>query len=202
MVRERDHGTHRRTPPCRGAGDALPGGTGRDGGAALPGDLAAGAGADDPRGGRGAGLRAALGDAAGGAPQRLRPRGAGRPAAAQRQGRQPADPGPAGRLGRAGDGAARGRRRLERPQGRPLDGAASQPGGGASAAWLGGAEAAQVVGPGAAAAACARGHARAAGGPRRGLEAAVAQAKAAHPDRPVEVRAEDGWTHCVRPASA
>src|ERR687893_269144 len=124
MVRERDHVTHRRTPPCRGAGDALPGGTGRDGGAALPGDLAAGAGADDPRGGRGAGLRAALGDAAGGALQRPRPRGARRWAAAQRQGRQPAGPGPAGRL-------------------------------------------------------------------RKGLEEAVAQAKTAHPDRPVEVWAED-----------
>jgi len=48
-----------------------------------------------------------------------------------------------------------------------------------------------VVGPGAAAAACARRHARAAGGLRGGLEAAVAQARTAHPDRPVEVWAED-----------
>jgi hypothetical protein len=48
----------------------------------------------------------------------------------------------------------------------------------------------------------ARGDARGAGGLRGGLDAAVAQAKAAHPDRPVEVWAEDGWTHCVRPASA
>jgi hypothetical protein len=42
-----------------------------------------------------------------------------------------------------------------------------------------------------AAAACARGHARAAGGRQRGLEAAVARARAAHPDRPVEVWAAD-----------
>src|SRR5918997_439762 len=199
MVRERDHVTHRRTPPCRGAGDALPGGTGRDGGAALPGDLAAGAGADDPRGGRGAGLRAALGDAAGGALQRPRPRGARRWAAAQRQGRQPAHPGPAGRLGRAGDGAARGRRGVERPQGRPLDGATSRPGKGACAARLGGAAADRLVRPGAAAAACARGHARAAGRLQKGLEEAVAQAKTAHPDRPVEVWAEDGHRLGLKP---
>jgi transposase len=55
---------------------------------------------------------------------------------------------------------------------------------------------------GAAAAARARGHARAAGRLQGGLDAAVAQARAAHPDRPVEVWAEDGWTHRVRPASA
>src|SRR5215207_8361709 len=77
MVRERDHGTHRRASPCRGTGDAGPSRAGRDGGAALPGDLAAGAGADDPRGGRGAGLRAAPGGGAGGARQRLRSRSVG-----------------------------------------------------------------------------------------------------------------------------
>jgi hypothetical protein len=38
----------------------------------------------------------------------------------------------------------------------------------------------------------ARGDARAAGGVQKGLEAAIAQARAEHPDRPVEVRAEDG----------
>src|SRR4028119_582809 len=54
----------------------------------------------------GAGLRAALGDAVGGAPQRLRPRGAGRPAAAQRQDGQPADRGRAGPPGQAGAAAA------------------------------------------------------------------------------------------------
>src|SRR5918994_1441948 len=43
----------------------------------------------------------------------------------------------------------------------------------------------------AAAAARARGHARAAGRLQRGLDAAVTQAKAAHPDRPVEVWAAD-----------
>jgi hypothetical protein len=98
---------------------------------------------------------------------------------------------------------------LERPQGRPPDGAAARPGEGAPAARPGGAGADRLVDPGAAAAACARGHARAArgharaaGGLQGGLEAAVARARAAHPDRPVEVWAADGWTHCVRPASA
>src|SRR3712207_7707242 len=64
MVRERDHGTDRRASPCRGTGGTVPGGSGCDRGAAPPGDLAAGAGADLPRGGRSAGLRAALGGAA------------------------------------------------------------------------------------------------------------------------------------------
>ena len=202
MVRERDHGADRRASPCRGTGGTIPGGTGCDRGAAHPGDLAAGAGTDLPRGGRGAGLRAALGGAAGRPLQRVRPRSPRRPAAAERPGGKPAHPGGAVRLGRAPEGAARGRRAVERPQGRCLDGTASQPGGGASAAWLGGAEAARVVGPGPAAAAPPLGHARAAGGAEKKLDEAVAQAAAEHPDRPVEVWAEDGWTHCVRPASA
>ena len=67
---------------------------------------------------------------------------------------------------------------------------------------LGGAAPDRLVHSGAATAACARRHARAAGGLQGGLEAAVAEARAAHPDRPVEVWAEDGWTHCVRPVSA
>ena len=70
--------------------------------------------------------------------QRLRPRGAGRPAAAQRQGRQPADRRGARRLGRAGAGSARGRRGVERPQGGGLDGAAPRVAEGAPAARLGG----------------------------------------------------------------
>ena len=80
---------------------------------------------------------------------------------------------------------------MERPEGRVLDGAAPRPGEGAPAARLGGAEADQLVGPGAAAAPPAGGDTRAAGELQGGLEAAVAQAKAAHPDRPVEVWAED-----------
>jgi transposase len=80
---------------------------------------------------------------------------------------------------------------VERPQGRRLDGGASRPGEGAPAARLGGAEADRLVDPGAAAAACARRDTRGAGGVQGGLEAAVAQVKAAHPDRPVEVWAAD-----------
>jgi len=80
---------------------------------------------------------------------------------------------------------------VERPQGRRLDGAAPRAAEGAPAARLGGAEADRLVAPGAAAAARAGGGTRGAGGLQGGLEAAVAQAKAAHPDRPVEVWAED-----------
>src|SRR4029453_17365467 len=104
---------------------------------------------------------------------------------------QPADPGPAGRLGRAVAGAARGWRVVERPQGRCLDGAASRAGEGASPARLGGAEAAGVVGPDTAAAPSARGDAGGPGSAEKKLDEAVAQAAATHPDRPVEVWAED-----------
>lgn len=55
----------------------------------------------------------------------------------------------------------------------------------------GGPEANRLVARGAAAAAATRGDARAACGLQGGLDAAVAQAKAAHPDRPIEVWAED-----------
>jgi hypothetical protein len=202
MVWERRHGTDRRPPVRCGVGGALPGGAGRDGGAAHPGDLAPGAGADLPRGRAGAGLRAALGGGTGGPLQRPWPCGAGRPAAAEWPGGQPADRRRAGRPGRAGADAARRRRAVERPQGRRLDRAPSRPGTGAPAARLGGAEADRLVAPGTTAAAPAGGDARAAGRLQGGLDAAVAQARAAHPDRPVEVWAEDGWTHCVRPASA
>src|SRR5918993_1654010 len=60
MVREHGHGTDRRAFARRGVGGAVPGGARRDRGTALPGDLAAGAGPDLPRSGRGAGVRAAL----------------------------------------------------------------------------------------------------------------------------------------------
>src|SRR3712207_3614057 len=182
MVRERDHGTDRRASPCRGTGGTTPGGSGCDRGAAPPGDLAAGAGADLPRGGRSARFRAALGGAAGGPLQRSgeeAPGGTGGPAAAERADGEPARPGgavPGGavRFGRAAEGAARGWRAVERPQGRGLDGAASRPGVGASAARLGGAEAARVVGPGSPAAAPPLGHTRAAGSAATKLDEAVA----------------------------
>ena len=80
---------------------------------------------------------------------------------------------------------------MERPQGCRLDGAASWLADGACAARLGSAAADRLVHPGAATTACAGGGTRAAGRPQKGLEEAVAQAKAAHPDRPVEVWAAD-----------
>src|ERR687898_1861192 len=191
MVREHGHGTDRRAFARRGVGGAVPGGARRDRGTALPGDLAAGAGPDLPRSGRGAGLRAALGGGTGGALQRVRPGRAGRPAAPERPDRQPPDPGAAGRPRQAGATAARRRRAVDRPQGRRLDRAAPRLGEGASAARLGSPEADRVVDPDAAAAEPARSDARAAGGVQKGLRAAVARARAAHPDRPVEVWAED-----------
>jgi transposase len=80
---------------------------------------------------------------------------------------------------------------VERPQGRRLDGATPWAAEGASATRLGGAEADRLVRPGASAAACAGGPTRGAGGLQKGLATAVARAKAAHPDRPVEVWAAD-----------
>src|SRR5215210_1052041 len=191
MVREHGHGTDRRASAGRGVGSAVPGGARRDRGAALPGDLAAGAGPDLSRSGRGAGLRAALGGGTGGALQRVRPGRAGRPAAPERPDREPLDPGAADRPRQAGEKAARRWRTVDRPQGRRLDRAAPRLGEGASAARLGSPEADRVVDPGAAPAEPARGHARAAGGVQKGLRAAVACARAAHPDRTVEVWAED-----------
>src|ERR687889_370357 len=169
MVRERDHGTDRRASPRGGAGGAVPGGAGRDRGAALPGDLAAGAGADLPRGGRGAGLRAALGRGTGAALQRVRPGGPGRPAAAEWPRRNAADRSGAGRPGQAGAEAARGWRRVERPQGGGLDGAAPRPGEGASATRLGGAAADRLGAAGAAAPACAGGGGGGGGPPSGGV---------------------------------
>src|SRR5215213_1034325 len=191
MVREHGHGAHRRALVRRGVGGALPRLPRRDGSPAPAGDLASGAGADGAGGGRGAGLRAALGGAAGGPLQRLRPRGAGRPAAAQRPPGEPAHPGVAGRLGPAAEEAARRWRGVERPQGGGVDGAAPRPGGGASAARLGRAATARLVAPGAAAAAPARGVPGAEDGAEKKLARAVARAAAEHPGRPVEVWAED-----------
>src|SRR5215218_1658251 len=191
MVLEHGHGAHRRALVRRGVGGALPRLPRRDGSPAPAGDLAAGAGADGAGGGRGAGLRAALGGAAGGPLQRLRPRGAGRPAAAQRPPGEPAHSGVAGRLGPAAEEAARRWRGVERPQGRGVDGAAPRPGGGASAARLGCPATARLVAAVAAPAPPARGGTRRAGGAEKKIGAAVARARAAHPGRPVEVWAED-----------
>src|SRR5918998_2621748 len=191
LVWERGHGADRRALARGGAGGALPRRAGRDRGAALPGDLAAGAGTDLPRSGRGAGLRAALGRGTGGPLQRAWPCGAGRPAATEWPGGEPADQRCAGRPGRAAADATRGRRAVERAEGRGLDGAPAWPGAGASAARLGRAAADRVVPSGAAPAASQGGNARAERGLQGGLDAAVAAARAAHPNRPVEVWAED-----------
>ena len=85
------------------------------------GDLAAGAGTDLPRSGRGAGLCAALAGGVGGPLQRAWPCGAGRPAATERPGGEPAAGRRAGRPGRAAADPARRRRAVERPQGGGLE---------------------------------------------------------------------------------
>jgi transposase len=88
---------------------------------------------------------------------------------------------------------------MDRPQGRGLDGAAPRPGAGACATRLGGAEADWLVGAGAASPAPAGGHGRRPGGIQKKLDEAVAQAKAARPERPVEVWAEDERRLGLRP---
>src|ERR687897_264789 len=80
--------------------------------------------------------------------------------------------------------AARRRRAVERPQGRRLDGAAARPRARASAARLGGAEADRLVPSGAAAAACARGNARAAGRPQKGARKTPPQGRGGRPPPP------------------
>jgi hypothetical protein len=118
MARERDHGTDRRAFAHRGAGGAVPGGAGRHRGAALSGDLAAGAGADLPRSRGSAGLRAALGGAAGATLQCVRSGRARRSATPEWPPRHRADRRGAGRLGSAGADAARRWWAMERSQGR------------------------------------------------------------------------------------
>ena len=179
MAWERDLGAHQWAPVCGGVGGALQGGTGRDASAALAGDLVAGGGADDAGGGRRAGVHAALGRGAGRALQRARPRGPGRPAAAQRTGGERTDPGGAGGALRAAARPARGWRPLDWRQGRSLDGGPARRGAGAPTARLGGAEADPMVDPSAAPAAPALGHARAKGCVQGGLDRAVAQARGA-----------------------
>ena len=84
-------------------------GRGRLAGTALPGDLAAGAGADLSRGGRGDGLCAALGRAAAGALQRLRAVEPRRPSARQPRRAHSAYPGNS--RGASGTAEAPARRR-------------------------------------------------------------------------------------------
>ncbi len=80
---------------------------------------------------------------------------------------------------------------MDQPEGGRLDGlrAGADPGG--AAARLGGAQGDWLVGTEAAPAPPCLGHARAAGGVQKKLEQAVAEARAQHPDKPVEVWATD-----------
>ena len=80
---------------------------------------------------------------------------------------------------------------MDEPEGGGLDGGRTRAGGGIASTWLGGAQSGRLVGAEAATAPSRRGHARAAGGVQKKLEQAVAEARAQHPDTPIEVWATD-----------
>ena len=80
---------------------------------------------------------------------------------------------------------------VDQPEGGRLDGlrAGADPGG--AAARLGSPQSNQLVGAQAASAPSRLGHARGARGVQKKLEQAVAEARAQHPDKPIEVWATD-----------
>src|SRR5215203_30524 len=80
---------------------------------------------------------------------------------------------------------------VDRPQSGGLDGFRARARCGVAPTRLGGPEGDQVVGAEAAPAPSGRGHARGAGGLQKKLEQAVADARAQHPDKPIEVWATD-----------
>src|SRR4051795_8854128 len=133
------HGGGGDAPERRGAGGTVPRRLGRPVDAAPPGDLAAGEGPPDGRGGRDDRVRGAVGREAAGALQRRGSGGPGRPTAAQREGPDGADAGAARRVAAALGGAAAGRRAVDQPQGRGLDGGGARAGRGGGPARLGGA---------------------------------------------------------------
>src|SRR5206468_8072079 len=76
-------------------------------------------------------------------------------------------------------------------EGGGLDGGRTRARGGLAPAWLGGPEGDRLVGAEAASPPSRLGHARGARGVQKKLEQAVAEARAQHPDTPVEVWATD-----------
>jgi transposase len=80
---------------------------------------------------------------------------------------------------------------VDEPEGGGLDGGRTRARCGLAPTRLGGAESDRLVGAEAAPAPSGRGHAGGAGGLQKKLEQAVAEARAQHPDKPVEVWATD-----------
>ena len=91
---------------------------------------------------------------------------------------------------------------MDRPEGSALDGGRTRARRGLAPTRLGGPEGDRLVGAEAAAAPSGLGHARGAGGLQKKREQAVAEARAQHPDKPVEVWATDepriGLTPIIR----
>src|SRR4051795_7844921 len=181
------HGGGGDAPERRGAGGTVPRRLGRPVGPAPPGDLAAGEGPPDGRGGRDDRVRGAVGREAAGALQRRGSGGPGRPTAAQREGPDGADAGAARRVAAALGGDPPGRGAGAQPQGRGLDGGGARAGLRRGPARLGGAAGGRVVGPGAAAGTPGPGDAGGAGGVQRKLAAVAAEEAAKHPGKAVEV---------------
>jgi len=80
---------------------------------------------------------------------------------------------------------------VDQPEGGGLDGGRTRACCGVAPTWLGGAQSDQLVGAEAPPPPSRRGHARGAGGVQKKLEQAVAEARAQHPDTPIEVWATD-----------
>ncbi|HZI74085.1 MAG TPA: hypothetical protein VFD73_08710, partial [Gemmatimonadales bacterium] len=80
---------------------------------------------------------------------------------------------------------------MDEPEGGGLDGGRTRPGCGLAPTRLGGAEGDRLDRAEAAPAPSGRGHAGGAGGVQKKLEQAVAEARAQHPDKPIEVWATD-----------
>src|SRR3954470_20376939 len=173
------------------SGSEAPVGPGSDRDAALSGDLVVSAGSHD-RGCRGGDeLCPALDRAVARPLQRTRARGPGWLASAQRQRAERAAPRASGAVARAACDAAVRRWPVDRPQGGALDGRRTRARCGLAPTRLGGPEGDRLVGAEAPPPPSGRGHARGARGLQKKLAQAVAEARAQHPDKPVEVWATD-----------
>src|SRR3954453_21759873 len=80
---------------------------------------------------------------------------------------------------------------MDQPEGGGLDGGGTRAGGGVAPTWRGGAQSDHWVGAEPPPPPSRRGHARGARGVQKKLEQAVAEARAQHPDTPIEVWATD-----------
>src|SRR4029079_13439891 len=100
---------------------------------------------------------------------------------------------------RAARGASARWRPVVQPQSGGLDGGRTRAGGGLAPTRLGVSEADRLVGAEAAPPSSRRGHAGEAGGVQKKLEQAVAEARAQHPDKPIEVWATDEYRLGLKP---